>query len=75
MFGLPEMAGLLERIASGDPDRRLAHELAGVSESVVGRGSCHHPNGTTRLVLSALNAFSPDVQAHLTGRCVRRASR
>ncbi|MDQ1551557.1 MAG: hypothetical protein QOD50_979, partial [Actinomycetota bacterium] len=75
MFGLPEMARLLERIASGDPDRRLARELASVSESVVGRGSCHHPNGTTRLVLSALDAFSPDVQAHLTGRCVRRAGR
>ena len=75
MFGLPEMAGLLERIASGDPNRRLAGELAALSESVVGRGSCHHPNGTSRLVLNALDAFSPDVQAHLTGRCLRTPGR
>lgn len=75
MFGLPEMAGLLERIASGDPDRRLAGELAQLSESIVGRGSCHHPNGTSRLVLNALDVFSADVRAHLTGRCLRSPSR
>jgi NADH:ubiquinone oxidoreductase subunit F (NADH-binding) len=75
MFGLPEMAGLLERIASGDPNQRLAGELAAISASVVGRGSCHHPNGTSRLVLNALDAFSADVRAHLTGRCIRTPGR
>jgi NADH:ubiquinone oxidoreductase subunit F (NADH-binding) len=75
MFGLPEMASLLDRIASGDPNRRLVGELAAISQSVVGRGSCHHPNGTSRFVLNALDVFSADVQAHLSGRCLRAASR
>jgi NADH:ubiquinone oxidoreductase subunit F (NADH-binding) len=71
MFGLPEMATLLERIASGDRDPQLARELAGISESVVGRGSCHHPNGTSQLVMSTLSAFAHDAQAHLRGQCLR----
>jgi NADH:ubiquinone oxidoreductase subunit F (NADH-binding) len=74
-FGLPEMATLLERIAAGDRDSRLSHELATLSESVVGRGSCHHPNGTSRLVISTLSAFADDAQAHLRGYCLRAEAR
>lgn len=73
-YGLPEMATLLEKIASGVRDPKLPAQLRAVSGSVVGRGSCHHPNGTTRLVLNTLEAFSDDVQAHLSGRCLRTAS-
>jgi NADH:ubiquinone oxidoreductase subunit F (NADH-binding) len=69
------MATLLERIASGDSDPRLAHELAAHSESVVGRGSCHHPNGTSRLVMSTLSAFAEDAKAHLRGYCLRVETR
>ncbi|MCU1402595.1 MAG: hypothetical protein JWM70_919 [Microbacteriaceae bacterium] len=75
MFGLPEMATLLERIASGDRDPRLAQELATLSESVIGRGSCHHPNGTSRLVMSTLSAFAEDAKAHLRGQCLRVETR
>ena len=71
MFGLPEMATLLERIASGDRDPSLSRELMHLGESVTGRGSCHHPNGTARFVASSLAAFQDDVRAHLTGRCLR----
>jgi NADH:ubiquinone oxidoreductase subunit F (NADH-binding) len=69
------MATLLERIAAGDRDSRLSHELATLSESVVGRGSCHHPNGTSRLVISTLSAFADDAQAHLRGYCLRAEAR
>jgi NADH:ubiquinone oxidoreductase subunit F (NADH-binding) len=71
MFGLPEMATLLERIASGDRDPAVARELRNLSETVVGRGSCHHPNGTSRFAISTLAAFAADAQAHLQGRCLR----
>ena len=35
---------------------------------VTGRGACRHPDGATRLVASALEAFSDDLRAHLAGR-------
>jgi NADH:ubiquinone oxidoreductase subunit F (NADH-binding) len=73
MFGLPEMAGLIARIASGSPDRELRGQLESISQSVVGRGACHHPDGTSRLVLSALTVFARDVEAHLSNRCTRVA--
>lgn len=75
MFGLPAMADLLTRIATGSRDPTLVTELRRLSDSVAGRGSCHHPDGTSRLVLSALWAFSADVTQHLSGRCLRARAR
>jgi NADH:ubiquinone oxidoreductase subunit F (NADH-binding) len=74
-FGLPEMAELLERLAGKSFDKNLRRDLEVTSRAVVGRGSCHHPDGTSRLVLNALETFSPDVQAHLSGRCLHDARR
>lgn len=73
LFGLPEMASLLERLATGDRERGLRRQLEALTESVIGRGSCHHPDGTAGLVLSTLSVFAADVDAHLTGRCLRAA--
>ena len=75
MFGLPEMAVLIKKIAEGNPDRKLRSQLEALSESVIGRGACHHPDGTSRLVLSALAVFAQDVEAHLSGRCIRATRR
>jgi NADH:ubiquinone oxidoreductase subunit F (NADH-binding) len=52
---LPAMANLLRRVAAGDegPVPEL-HRLAGIT---AGRGACHHPDGTVRLVRSALRVF------------------
>ena len=41
--------------------------------SVAGRGSCHHPDGTVRLVDSALEVFATDIAHHLDGYCNRTA--
>ena len=71
MFGLPEMANILNRIAVGQKDRSLRRELESLMGSVIGRGSCHHPDGTARFVASTLRTFSADVEAHFTGHCVR----
>jgi NADH:ubiquinone oxidoreductase subunit F (NADH-binding) len=75
MFGLSEMAALLERLAARSFDKNLRRDLEATSRAVVGRGSCHHPDGTSRLVLNALEVFSTDVQAHLSGRCLHDARR
>jgi len=75
MFGLPAMARVLDAIAYGDPDPRLVGELERLGRLVGGRGACHHPDGTARLVGSALETFSADVKAHLAGSCTRKSGR
>ncbi|WP_394770950.1 NADH-ubiquinone oxidoreductase-F iron-sulfur binding region domain-containing protein [Lacisediminihabitans sp.] len=73
--GLPRMAEVLEKLAGGSRDTALPAEIRRLAALVSGRGSCHHPDGTTRLVLSALTVFSAEVKAHLAGGCLadRRA--
>jgi NADH:ubiquinone oxidoreductase subunit F (NADH-binding) len=73
IFGLDALASLMERIASGRGDHGLRRQAERLGFSLVGRGSCHHPDGTAGLVQSALNAFASDVDAHLSGRCRRTA--
>jgi NADH:ubiquinone oxidoreductase subunit F (NADH-binding) len=71
--GLPRMATVLERIARGDRDPALAHEAARLAALVTGRGACHHPDGTARMVLSTLDVFAADVAAHVRGTCLEEA--
>ena len=72
MFGLPTMAARFEGLATGSAARENAAELIRLSGLVVGRGACHHPDGTIRLIRSALHVFASDVHAHAEGRCTRR---
>ncbi|WEO78602.1 NADH-ubiquinone oxidoreductase-F iron-sulfur binding region domain-containing protein [Cryobacterium sp. SO2] len=72
--GLPAMAGVLGRLAAGDRDPRLPGEVARLAALVTGRGSCHHPDGTARFVLSTLTVFEADVAAHLHGSCAKAHS-
>ncbi|WP_314148910.1 NADH-ubiquinone oxidoreductase-F iron-sulfur binding region domain-containing protein, partial [uncultured Leifsonia sp.] len=70
-FGLPAMAARLRELATGRMAPQAAAEAARLAEAVDGRGSCHHPDGSARLVRSALRVFAADVRAHAAGRCVR----
>jgi NADH:ubiquinone oxidoreductase subunit F (NADH-binding) len=57
VFGLPAIAGQVERLAEGrgaDPGL-LRRWLSQVD----GRGGCAHPDGAVRLVRSALRTFGP----------------
>jgi len=69
MFGLPAMASILNRIAAGETNPRLAAELDRLGRLVSGRGACRHPEGTTGLIGSALEVFAGDFRAHLSGYC------
>jgi NADH:ubiquinone oxidoreductase subunit F (NADH-binding) len=58
--GLPAMATVLGRMARGDRDPELARQVDWLSRLVQGRGACHHPDGTARMVRSALEVFGHD---------------
>jgi NADH:ubiquinone oxidoreductase subunit F (NADH-binding) len=67
--GLPRMAGAFTELSRPGADPRCLADLERWSELVAGRGACHHPDGTVRLVRSALAVFSGEVGQHLTGWC------
>ncbi|MGY4860123.1 NADH-ubiquinone oxidoreductase-F iron-sulfur binding region domain-containing protein [Cryobacterium sp. AP23] len=69
--GLPAVANVLGRLAAGERDPALPGEVARLAALVTGRGSCHHPDGTARFVLSTLTVFEADVAAHLHGSCAK----
>jgi NADH:ubiquinone oxidoreductase subunit F (NADH-binding) len=67
--GLPAMADTLVALARGRGDKTTAGRLKALSGLVAGRGACHHPDGTVRLVASTLKVFADDVSLHIAGRC------
>jgi NADH:ubiquinone oxidoreductase subunit F (NADH-binding) len=63
--GLPALAVAFDDFLAGGPLERV-ERICGL---VVGRGACAHPDGTARLVRSALAAFPAEVRAHAEGAC------
>src|SRR6185437_8472316 len=55
--GLPAIATVLGRMASGSHDPALPRQVEWLTRVVEGRGACHHPDGTARMVRSALAVF------------------
>jgi NADH:ubiquinone oxidoreductase subunit F (NADH-binding) len=64
--GLPALADLMVRLASGRGDVEEVRRMAGL---VDGRGACAHPDGTARLVRSLLTSYASEVDVHGRGRC------
>ena len=63
--GLPAMAAAMAGLAfEGSRWQRAPERLAQLCALVEGRGACHHPDGVTKLVRSALRAFPRHVSAH-----------
>jgi NADH:ubiquinone oxidoreductase subunit F (NADH-binding) len=77
-FGLPYLAEVVSALAeasrtgadAGMTAIKATREAVGLVE---GRGACHHPDGTARLVRSALDVFEDDVLLHGQGRCASPA--
>jgi NADH:ubiquinone oxidoreductase subunit F (NADH-binding) len=72
VYGLRAIADSVAAFADGVAD---AHERERVSRwlsEVRGRGACHHPDGATRFVASALSVFAEEIDWHRHERCGAR---
>lgn len=69
MFGLPSVAADVRELAVGRPQSDLLPRLRQRLGLVAGRGACKHPDGTARLVATALDAFADEVRHHEQGTC------
>ena len=67
--GLPAIAGGLAELAGAFPRPGVVEDVSRWSGLVEGRGACHHPDGTVRLVRSALQVFSEEIARHAAGHC------
>ncbi|HET9080739.1 MAG TPA: NADH-ubiquinone oxidoreductase-F iron-sulfur binding region domain-containing protein [Trebonia sp.] len=66
---LPRIAAAFAEVAGGRPRRGTLEDIERWSHLAAGRGACHHPDGTTRFVSSALRTFAVEVARHENGRC------
>jgi NADH:ubiquinone oxidoreductase subunit F (NADH-binding) len=73
-FGLPHLADLMSTLASGTGGSTVVRAIRQTVGLVEGRGACNHPDGTARLVRSAMLCFESDVRQHEQGRCQARSA-
>ncbi len=68
-IGLPRLAQLLDELAHGRADNACLREIRRLVVLVDGRGACRHPDGTARMIRSALDVFADDIEHHRHRRC------
>jgi NADH:ubiquinone oxidoreductase subunit F (NADH-binding) len=62
--GLPAIADAVDGLVGGDRGHRWEKQLRRWLDMVEGRGACHHPDGTVRMVRSALTTFAAEIDNH-----------
>lgn len=74
--GLPRIAAALGVLARpGGVRPQLLADVERWCGLVADRGACRHPDGSVRLVASALRVFAGEVSLHRAGRCSARTAR
>jgi NADH:ubiquinone oxidoreductase subunit F (NADH-binding) len=68
-FGLRAIADSVAAMANGVAHPRERDRVHRWANEVRGRGACHHPDGATRFILSALDVFGPEIVEHRRRRC------
>ncbi|HKT04272.1 MAG TPA: NADH-ubiquinone oxidoreductase-F iron-sulfur binding region domain-containing protein [Rugosimonospora sp.] len=64
-LGLPDVARAFASLADGSGGSSAMDAVRVATATVRGRGACSHPDGTAKFVLSALETFTEDIDAHL----------
>jgi NADH:ubiquinone oxidoreductase subunit F (NADH-binding) len=67
--GLPAVAQAFTVLAQRPGDRVDPARIDALAGLATGRGACRHPDGTARLVRSALRTFADEVRRHGAGGC------
>ncbi|MGW2833574.1 NADH-ubiquinone oxidoreductase-F iron-sulfur binding region domain-containing protein [Streptomyces sp. NPDC001286] len=67
--GLPRIAAAFRTLTAPGPQGGARTDVARWAGLVEGRGACHHPDGTVRLVRSAMTTFAAELDAHARGLC------
>jgi NADH:ubiquinone oxidoreductase subunit F (NADH-binding) len=67
--GLPRIATAFGELAGSRPRASTLRDVQRWCGLVTGRGACHHPDGTVRLVRSALTTFAAELDRHARGMC------
>jgi NADH:ubiquinone oxidoreductase subunit F (NADH-binding)/ferredoxin len=74
-LGLPAIARAMNAIVDGSGGMEALDVARRAAAATNRRGACSHPDGTTRMILSALEVFTEDLAAHVfhssCGRPVR----
>ncbi|WP_235095880.1 NADH-quinone oxidoreductase subunit NuoF family protein [Streptomyces sp. A1-5] len=65
--GLPEAAEALAGLAAGAARPTALADARRALGAAQGGGACSHPDGVARFVLTALDVFAEDLDAHLSG--------
>ncbi len=68
--GLPRIAHALTVLAGPGAHPRERADVSRWAGQVERRGACHHPDGSMRLVRSALSVFEEELWRHEHGTCV-----
>jgi NADH:ubiquinone oxidoreductase subunit F (NADH-binding) len=68
-FGLRSIADSVSALANGVAHPREHDRVQRWATEIRGRGACHHPDGATRFILSALEVFGPEIAEHRHRRC------
>jgi NADH:ubiquinone oxidoreductase subunit F (NADH-binding) len=71
--GLPRIAAAMAELAGPAPRRGTVRDVERWAGLVTGRGACRHPDGTARLVRSALTVFAAELKRHAAGQCTAAA--
>jgi NADH:ubiquinone oxidoreductase subunit F (NADH-binding) len=71
-YGLRSIADSVSAMASGVAHPRESERVRRWASEIRGRGACHHPDGATRFIVSALDVFDEELDEHRRGRCSAR---
>jgi NADH:ubiquinone oxidoreductase subunit F (NADH-binding) len=68
-YGLRAIADSVAAMAGGVAHPRERDRVQRWAGDIRGRGACHHPDGATRFILSAMEVFGPEIAEHRRRRC------